>query len=43
MTCSQVPKQQVLKKCELVKAKTTTNWQIEEQMRDSFVHVIKEL
>ncbi len=32
-----------LKNCELVKAKVAANWQIKEQLCDSFVHIIKEL
>ncbi len=33
----------MFKKHELVKAKTTTDWQTKKQMCDSFVHNIKEL
>ncbi len=36
ITCSQVPYEHVLKKCELVKAKMTVDWQIEKQMCDFF-------
>jgi len=43
MTHSQVPKQQVLRECEPLKVKTIIDWQIEEQLRDSFVHIIKEV
>jgi hypothetical protein len=43
MTRNQVPKQQMFKKCELMKVKTIVDWQIEKQTCDSFVHIIKEL
>jgi hypothetical protein len=42
-THSQIQEQQVLKECELVKAKVAINWQIEKQMCVPFVHIIKEL
>ncbi len=42
-TCSQVPKQHVFKECELVKEKAVIDQQTEEQLRDSFIHTIREL
>jgi hypothetical protein len=43
MTHSQVLEQQALKECEPMKAKTIANWKTKEQLRDYFVHIIKEL
>jgi hypothetical protein len=43
MTCSQIQKQLVFRELEPVYAKVATNWQSEEHMRDSFVHIIREL
>jgi hypothetical protein len=43
MTRSQVPKQQMFRKCESMKVKTIIDWQTEKQTCDSFVHIIKEL
>jgi hypothetical protein len=40
MTRSQLQKQQVFRERELVKAKMTTDWQIEKQMHYFFVHTI---
>jgi len=40
MTCSQVPKQQVFKEGESMKAKVIANWQTKDQMRDLFIHII---
>ncbi len=37
ITYNQVPKQHVFKARELMKTKTTTNWQIKKHMCDSFV------
>jgi hypothetical protein len=33
----------MLRECKSVKAKVGLDWQIEKQMCDSFVHIIKEL
>ncbi len=42
-THSQVLEQQALREHEPMKAKSTTNWQMEEQLHDFFVRIIKEL
>jgi hypothetical protein len=42
-THSQIPEQQVFRKCEPMKAKKIVDWQTKEKMCDSFVHTIKEL